>query len=172
MTSKETLQPNEPFEFTERERLYDRISHARFQALLLDARTTIHAAELSSNSYGEFLFVTLSQGGGEKRQYLTFWGMGYHEYRERWITETWSWYEAMETPKMQAQRLSKQEAEEFIAQRQAEIRPYQGQNTQSKCGKLFELLADLTDEDGALAELEDLGGAADWLIGDGDEPGS
>ena len=166
MTSKETLQPNEPFEFTERERLYDRISHARFQALLQDARTTIHAAELSSNSYGEFLFVTISRGSDERREFLTFYGLGYHDYRERWITETWSWYEAMETPKTQAQRLTREEAEELIAQRQAEIRPYLEQNTQSKRGKLFELLADFTDEDSAVAEMDDLGDMLDDLLGE------
>jgi len=31
---------------------------------------------------------------------------------------------------------------------------------------LFELLADLTDEDGALAEMEDLDDLNDWLSGD------
>jgi hypothetical protein len=31
---------------------------------------------------------------------------------------------------------------------------------------LFELLADLTDEDGALAEMEDLDHLSDWLSGD------
>lgn len=33
-------------------------------------------------------------------------------------------------------------------------------------GRLFEMLADLTDEDGAYTELEDLGGLADWLLDD------
>jgi hypothetical protein len=50
--------------------------------------TTIHAAELSSNSYGEFLLVTVSRPGEEKPTYLTLYGLGYHEYRERWSTET------------------------------------------------------------------------------------
>jgi hypothetical protein len=31
---------------------------------------------------------------------------------------------------------------------------------------LFELLADLTDEDGALAKMEDLDDLSDWLSGD------
>ena len=34
------------------------------------------------------------------------------------------------------------------------------------------MLADLTDDDGALAELQDLGDMADWLMGDSeDDPG-
>ena len=40
------------------------------------------------------------------------------------------------------------------------IEPYLDASIQSDRGRLFELLADLTDEDGALAELQDLGD--DW----------
>lgn len=44
-----------------------------------------------------------------------------------------------------------------------DIRP----DTQTDRGRLFEILADLTDEDGALAEIADLDNLADWL---NDEP--
>ena len=37
------------------------------------------------------------------------------------------------------------------------------QDTQSERGKLFEILADLTDDDGALAEMEDLESLDGWL---------
>jgi hypothetical protein len=47
---------------------------------------------------------------------------------------------------------------------QPNIRP----DTQTERGKLFELLADLTDEDGALTELQDIEHLADWLINDVD----
>jgi len=50
MPEKEQPQPNQPFEFTEHERLYDQLTNARFQALLDDPETLIHEAELSSNS--------------------------------------------------------------------------------------------------------------------------
>jgi len=46
------------------------------------------------------------------------------------------------------------------------MRPDAVQPAQSARGRLFEMLADLTDEDGALAELEDLGDAADFLDGE------
>jgi hypothetical protein len=46
-----------------------------------------------------------------------------------------------------------------------DVRP----ETQTDRGKLFDMLADLTDEDGALAELEDLEHLADWLVGNPDE---
>jgi hypothetical protein len=38
------------------------------------------------------------------------------------------------------------------------------QDTQSERGKLFEILADLTDEDVALAEMEDLELLDDWIL--------
>jgi len=56
----ERPQPNGSLEFNERERLYDRISHERFMAILSGEQTTPHSITISSNNYGEFLFVTLS----------------------------------------------------------------------------------------------------------------
>jgi hypothetical protein len=41
-----------------------------------------------------------------------------------------------------------------------DVRP----ETQPECGMLFEMLANLTDEDGALAELEDPEHLTDWLV--------
>ena len=170
MTSKEQLQPKRRLEFTERERLYDRLSDVRFQALLVDEQTTIHEAELSSNSYGEFLFVTLSRPQAEKTEYLTFYGLGYHEYRERWITEVWSWFRAMATPKREAARLTYEEVGQVIAERLAAIRPDLDRTTQSSQGRFYEFLAELTDEDGAISEIEDLSDLAEWLFGEEDEP--
>lgn len=161
--------PAPPFEFSENERLFDQLGHQRFLALLRDQQTTIHTAELSGNSYGEFLFVTISRPKQERRTQLTFFGLGYHEYRERWITDVWSWYEGSELTKVREQRLSREAVEQLIAERQQEIAPYLNQTAQSSRGKLYEFLADLTDEDGAISELEDLGDAADWLFGDGKE---
>lgn len=159
-------QPTPSFEFTERERLYDKLGHARFLSLLADEHTTIHTAELSENSYGEFLFVTVSRSEAERRIQMTFYGLGFHDHRERWITDVWSWYEGSELSKVREQRLSREAVAQLIAQRQQEITPYLNQSTQSSRGKLYEFLADLTDEDGAISELEDLEDAADWLFGE------
>ena len=41
---------------------------------------------------------------------------------------------------------------------------YMDQDTQSERGKLFEILADITDEDGDLAEMEDLESLDNWLF--------
>ena len=48
------------------------------------------------------------------------------------------------------------------------IIPHVCSETQRYRGKLFEILANLTDEDGAVAELEDPEHLVDWLV-DGPE---
>ena len=67
----------EPFDFTEKERLFDRISHRRFEAIIHDDQTVIHEITLDSNSVGEFLFVTVSHTRENKQHSMTFWGIGY-----------------------------------------------------------------------------------------------
>lgn len=162
---KEQSQPSASFEFTEHEKLYDRISDTRLKALLADNHTTIHTIELSTNNYGEFVFLTISREMDGQRTVVTFWGLGFHEYRERWITDHWSWYTSHSTTDAIKQRLPVKQAETILRQRQEEIASYVSKDTQTQRGQLFELLADLTDDDGAWVELEDLGEAADWLIG-------
>lgn len=68
---------SEEFGFTERERLFDKVSHARFLEFLDDPKTKVHRIEESTNSYGEYLFVTVSRPGTKKRILVTFYGLGY-----------------------------------------------------------------------------------------------
>ena len=162
---KELPQPQDIFGFTERELLFDRLSHKRFMQVVEDEKTAIQRSEVSINTYGEFLFVTTSRGEGDKRLYVTFYGLGYHDYRERWITDEWFWYKSYSYPNSFEQNLSREELLELIRERQEQIATYPSEITPSKRGKLFETLADLTDEDGALAEMEDMDDMDD-LFGD------
>jgi hypothetical protein len=143
---------------TEREQLHDRISDLRLQQILDDEQTTVHSVELSTNNYGEFLFISTSRFDGQNRKAITFWGAGLHEYRERWITHEWffySWNPPSGSDRLAAS-LSKDEARKNIRQRKDELAHYGTPDVQSSRGKFFELLADLTDEDGAWAEVQDL----------------
>ena len=152
--------PYEVYGFTERECLYWRVSQERFDDILKDEMTTIHDIRESSNSYGESLFVTTSRKKNHERICMTFFGYGFHDYRERWFTDEWYWYQSSFNPQMMREQITKDEADELLKARLESIKPYIGSENQSERGRLFELLADLTDEDGALAELEDLGD--DW----------
>jgi len=154
---KENTQPSEGFGFTEQEQLYERISDKRFRAILADERSAIHNVEVSSNTFGEFLFVTVSQPVEQERQFVTFWGAGYHEYRERWLTTEWRWYDTQQFHHMIPQKITPEDAQALIQARLDEIAPTVTPAAQSKRAQLYEKIADLTDEDGAISELEDLG---------------
>ena len=67
---------------------------------------------------------------------------------------------------MMNQNMEKEEASDLIQKRRESILPYVQEDTQTDYGRLFEILADLTDEDGALAELQDLEKVAEWVLGD------
>src|SRR5258708_30297303 len=108
--SKELPQPEDTFGFTEKERLYERISHERFMAIVADERTAVHHIEVSTNSYGEFLFITMSQAAGQERKFVTMWGAGFHEFRERWLTNEWPLYNTQEFPQMITQKIAPQHA--------------------------------------------------------------
>lgn len=146
------------------EQLYWRVSQERFQKILADDLTIVHSIQETSNNYGEFLFVTASRPGDQGRIAMTFYGLGYHEYRERWITKEWFWYQTDATPDLLQHRMEKEKAKQLLERRSEDIGPYVSKQTQTKRGELFELLADITDEDGAIAEMEDLGDVLDWVI--------
>ena len=150
-----TQRPYEVFGFTEKERLCGRVSQERFEAILNDKRTRIHEIKPSANGFGEFLFVTVSQAGAQGRISMTFYGLGFHEYRERWFTHEWFWYQANSRPALMRQTILKEESLELIRQRKATIQPDVRLDMQTDRGRLFETLADLTDDDGALAEFQD-----------------
>jgi hypothetical protein len=156
--------PCEAFGFTEHEQLFWRVNQARFAEILKDDKTLIHKAEDSSNDFGEFLFVTASRSTKQGRIYMTFYGLGYHEYRERWLTNEWFWYQSNPDPNLIKTRLDKKEVEEMIQKHRDEVLSQASQSRQSMRGKLFEILADLTDEDGAKAEMEDVESLHMWLI--------
>ncbi len=149
--------PYGEFSFTDQERLYDRISDEQFRAILGSDQTSAHDVAPASNDYGEFLFVTLSQMVESERKYITFWGLGFHEQRERWITDEWRWYESSLFRHAISQVLEKEDAVALVDNRRDEIAPNIGPVQQSKRARLFEIIADLTDDDAAQTELEDLG---------------
>src|SRR5690606_15052985 len=84
--------PGTEFGFTEREQLFDRVSHDRLISFLDDETAAVHRVQASSNSYGEFLFVPVSRAGATRELCVTFFGLGFHEHRGRWVIDEWYWY--------------------------------------------------------------------------------
>lgn len=112
--------------------------------------------------------VTLSRPAGKQHVFLTFYGLGFHEGRERWIHEEWYWYESVRGKELKQQSVPNQDARWLIEARYQEVQSQAHQAEQTSRGRVFELLADLTDEDGATIEMEDL---PDWFLDGGDEEG-
>jgi hypothetical protein len=149
--------PYEIFGLTEKEALRLRVTDERLKEILAQIDTTTHTIKLSTNDFGEFLFLTASRGTGQQRICMTFYGLGYHEYRERWFSEEWFWYQSQGSTIDLQSKLSDEEVTQKLEQRLTDIFPKLAQNTQTELGRVFEQLADLSDDDAALAEMQDLG---------------
>jgi len=70
-----------------------RIPDEKLKEILANPITSTHEIKSPSNNFGEFVFTTTGQGRGQQCICMTFWGMGYHEYRERWIQKEWFWHQ-------------------------------------------------------------------------------
>lgn len=159
MKERSPLTPENPFQkfgFTESEILFNRITHKRFLEMLQDPKNKIHTIIESENAYGEFLFVTISREINGKPSIVTFYGLGFHEYRDRWFTDEWHWYKSYANSETCKGEISRVDAVKQVEARKNEILPYADRATQSEAGYLFETIADLTDDDGAIAEFDDL----------------
>ena len=88
---------------------------------------------------------------------MTFWGLGYHQYRERWIHQEWFWYQTTIDFSQQQETLNREEALDLVRRRKAELKPYFGDGAQTALGRMFEDLADMVDDDSALKKMQDLG---------------
>jgi hypothetical protein len=146
----------EVFGLTRQEELFYRISDTRFQAVLNDHQTTVHAISLDGNNFGEYLFVTLSREVEGRRYFITLYGLGYHEQREQWVIDEWYWYEQRLDNRYTHQALSQAEAKAIIQKRRDHILTDRQDTAPSERAVVFGLLADLSDEDAALTELNDL----------------
>jgi len=163
-TPRALSSPHEVFGFTEQEHLHQWVNYGRFQGILNDDQTTIHTIEESSYGLGEFLHVALSRVTAERRICLTFYGLGFHEYRERWFTDEWFWYETQLLPENIEQTLSQEKVEAMIQQRLESISPFVEMDTQTKAGRMFEMVANRMNEEDAREELEGSAGIASPIL--------
>lgn len=144
------------FEFSDRERLFTRVSHQRFLEILQKSNTILYAADVSVNDYGEFLFVTAQRPTETEPQVVTFFGLGLHEYRDRYLLDEWWWYEGGPSSHEEGQEPApKGLILKTINARRADIQSLAEAHQQSRAGELFDLVADASDDDGALADYRD-----------------
>lgn len=100
--------------------------------MLQDPLTKIHAVKESGNVYGEFLFVTVSREVKGQQLIMTLYGLGFHEYRDRWFTDEWHWYQSYGNSEACEGELSKDDAVKQVEARKDEILSYAEKATQSE----------------------------------------
>jgi hypothetical protein len=122
--------------------------------IIKDVDTVVRCVERTTNTYGEFLFVTLFSIS--KQRTATFYGCGYHHYYERSVTNKWIGYEI--DNKYYTDVINKSIAIPKICEEIEDIKfSYKSIEEQSERGWLFEELSEVSDEDGVKSLLEDYG---------------
>lgn len=127
------------------------LSHERMLEIVADGHTRIIRADYDWNSYGEFIFITIADP--DTKFALDFYGRGYHEQRGIYYSD---WHGSINMHneffyKDKWQVNASDEFEKLLEEYPAPFKTIQPTPRQ----QLFATLADLTDDDGALTELED-----------------
>lgn len=136
--------------FTEYDELYSKITHEKFLEFL--KKYPIVSSSRGNNNYGEFRFITVMvtrkcYDGSEYKDAVTFYGNGYHEYRE-YSPETWSFYVGNGCLYSNKQELNRKTVIEEIENERKGMH-----FNKTYTNNTFSVLADLMDEDGAYSEL-------------------
>lgn len=139
------------------------VSHDRLETILSGNEITVHYVAVEQRGYGEFLFVTLCRQG----RYVTFYGLGEHNHRQRWYVRTWFWYSPQSVPTTDAQSLSKAEVMTIIEQRKRAIAKQVREFYASREAALSTLLAAFNDPSTANGQQSEILNLVDDLACDG-----
>ena len=153
LTGEECFEKCDDFQdkdlLTTGEKLFSEVTHERFVQLL--NRNDCYNMNVSSNSYGEFMFVTIDIDNDP----ITFYGLGYHEVRQRPVINEWFFYKSYMTfDKIVITSL----ALEQVMRRKKELEAQYEKFVQSEIGIFTEEIARLTDDDFALSSYDELEG--------------
>lgn len=145
---------------TEDELLHSRLLYARLSEIMAKENVTLRYAEVSTNVYGEFMFVTITtpapgyyESGYELRCCL--YGLGWHEYRNRVITHWEIGDISFQRIRDGENAIRFQDAMDRIGERHVEAKIiFAGEREKlakedRDWGDIFSQIADLTDDDAA-----------------------
>ena len=164
---------------TEEEASRDYITWERLIELIDREDAVVSSLSRDRNSYGEFTFVKLTfmpvprgeiYGPNCARpldpewRTIGFYGLGYHEHRDVWYTERWhiSTMSHMRFDEVQVNWLRKEPTIEKLYAELERIEPLAKGHKPDRRGQVFAMLADLTDDDAAISDMED--GVLDFLL--------
>jgi len=137
-------------QFTENELLYERISEKRMREIIAGGEVR-GEPDVSPNSYGEFLFLTVKIKGTS--DYVTFYGLGEHERSGR-IKRDFGFYADSQSWGESKPPYNNARAIQAVIARRREIESWDEPKRTAE-HRAYEFIAELADEDGAISELED-----------------
>ena len=130
--------------------LYYTIPHSKFINILQDSQ--IKRVSIGYNNYGEFMFINFSF----KDHYYQAYSLGLHEYRNKIIKNYWYIWELGCNEEIgKKPNIPYKEVLEKIEKRKKEIEKIKPIEN-DMATMLYNIVADLTDEDSALVELENI----------------
>lgn len=146
------------FGLTEREKLWDKVSHKRFVEILNQDDIEVTGINEDYNDYGEFMFVSLTNFSSIRYgapETIVFYGLGYHENADKYLVDTWEFYDS--SSDKNPRKMNKSSAISKINSRKREIEQEAKDYKQGERGQMFDLLSEMSDDDGATTFMDDLG---------------
>jgi hypothetical protein len=142
-------------DFTEHELLWDKVTPERLEELINNKDYEVIDLSNSTNSFGEFQFITLRKKS--TNDFITFFGNGFHWARNRYITKYFDFYIShnMDYDGKEYEPLHKQDvlAELNNVRKSMEKQAKKFKRTSDAKTDKFEMIADeIGDEDFAYSE--------------------
>ena len=134
--------------FTGDEQLFEKVTFDRALEIINNEEVSVLECNTSHNNYGEFLFIYIKY----QDTVICMYGLGEHIYRERWV-DNFSLY-GSDLRYFDKQLLNKEEVIKQIHER-TKLKERYKDIKQTESGRLYDILADIGDEDGATVIMED-----------------
>jgi hypothetical protein len=140
-------------DLTKSELLWDKVTPDRLYGLINNKDYEVISISHSTNSFGEFQFITLWNKSAN--DFVTFYGNGYHWARDRYITDYFSFYSGMRINYPEKHVLFKQSVIDELknVRELVEEKAKKHKRESNKKSSQFEMIADeIGDEDFAYSE--------------------
>lgn len=133
--------------------LYDDVDHEDVLRFVRGAERIVNC-DIDHNSYGEFMFLTLYYKGKQ----FQFYGLGLHEFRKKIYLKKWkcNGIDVNEGIYRNKPDIDKEVVLLDIIERYQEAEKWE-KPKQSASSSMFNELADLGDDDGAISMMEEFG---------------
>lgn len=145
---------------TESQDLWETIPHTQLLDIIARPDVLLSGYSVGENAYGEFLFFSIHLPN--HREYITVYGLGENWNSEKWLTATWKFYESYTSVwELEHYPLETISAKALLAKIETRIADITKQgaylpHVPSQRATYYSMLAEFSDEDSAIMEIDDL----------------